>query len=202
MKVCTVTLEGISNYSQSRMHSAPQFEQESADEYAKRTALEYLHFDSKGHVFIPPMAIKQSIENAAKYTQRKIPGKGQATYTKHFKSGLAVVEPLMLYNAAGEPVMKNSSPVEKLWLNSDGVKGGGKRVWKYYPYIESGWTAELQAHILDDTISEEIFLTTLGEAGRFIGIGRFRAANGGYYGRYTFHMKSVSWEVIRSTIAA
>lgn len=200
MKVCTVTLEGISNYSQSRMHSAPQFEQESADEYAKRTALEYLHFDSKGHVFIPPMAIKQSIENAAKYMQRKVPGKGQATYTKHFKSGLAVVEPLMLYGSDGKPVMKDPSPVEKLWLNSDGVKGGGKRVWKYYPFVPSGWTAELQAHILDDTIGEDVFLTTLEDAGRFIGIGRFRPASGGYYGRFTFGLKSVKWEVVRSAI--
>jgi hypothetical protein len=198
VKICTVMLEGISHYSQSRMHSEPALEQESADEYAKRTALDHLHFDSKGHVFIPPMSIKQSIDNAAKYMQQKVPGKGQATYTKHFKSGLAVVEPLMLFDSEGNPVMKSASPVEKLWLNSDGVRGGGKRVWKYCPYIPSGWTAELQAHILDDTIGEEVFLNTLVNAGRFIGLGRFRPASGGYYGRFTYKPDSVNWEVLRN----
>ncbi len=202
MKICNVTLEGVSQYSQSRMHSAPKMEQEGADEYALRTALEYLHVDPRTkQVFIPPMAVKQSIEGAAKYMQRRIPGKGQATYTKHFKSGLVVAEPIMVFRADGSPVLKHECEVEKLWLNADGVRGGGKRVWKYYPYIAAGWRGELRAHIIDDTLTEESFLQHLGEAGIFIGLGRFSPRNGGYYGRFSIVQGSAQWEVVRNAVA-
>jgi hypothetical protein len=39
--------------------------------------------------------------------------------------------------------------------------------------------------IFDDTITKEVFERHLTEAGRFVGIGRFRPENGGIYGRFT-----------------
>ena len=45
--------------------------------------------------------------------------------------------------------------------------------------------------ILDDILNEEVFLKVLQAAGQFIGIGRFRPQNKGYYGR--FEVKSLEW---------
>ena len=51
---------------------------------------ERLHVNSDGYVFIPPMAFKNCISEIAKYRSDKIPGKRNATYTKHFESGVLV----------------------------------------------------------------------------------------------------------------
>jgi hypothetical protein len=47
-------------------------------------------------------------------------------------------------------------------------------------------------HILDDVISPDVFEQHLKDAGNFIGIGRFRPRNNGYYGR--FSVKSIKWQ--------
>jgi len=39
-------------------------------------------------------------------------------------------------------------------------------------------------YILDEIITKEVFERTLTMAGQFIGIGRFRPQNNGFYGRF------------------
>ena len=73
---------------------------------------------------------------------------------------------------------------------SDGVRGGTKRVLKCFPYIDE-WEAEAEVEILDDIITKEIFLQIIKEAGRFIGLLRFRPRNNGYYGR--FEIELLDW---------
>lgn len=46
--------------------------------------------------------------------------------------------------------------------------------------------------ILDEIITEEVFREHLADAGSFIGIGRFRPRNNGFYGR--FLVESVDWK--------
>ena len=49
----------------------------------------------------------------------------------------------------------------------------------------------MRFYILDDTITEDVFKEHLEEAGKFIGIGRFRPRNNGFYGR--FAVDKIEW---------
>ena len=46
-------------------------------------------------------------------------------------------------------------------------------------------------YILDETVTEDVFKNILEQAGAFIGIGRFRPRNNGFYGR--FKVEKVVW---------
>jgi hypothetical protein len=54
------------------------------------------------------------------------------------------------------------------------------------------WSGDVTYHVLDDTISKDAFAKHLTEAGNFIGVGRFRPENGGYYGRYK--VNTIRWQ--------
>lgn len=122
MKTATVTLESVSPYSQSRHYAGEidKLEKESAKDYEKRTWRNRLHFNQSGEVFIPPMALKNCLSEAAKYLSIQIPGKGKATYTKHIEAGVLVVDPIML------GINKDDVPGQWLFVPSDGKRGGSK----------------------------------------------------------------------------
>jgi len=177
MKTIVCTLEGISPYSQSRYYEVPSLPKESSEAKERRTWRERMHVDKNGNVLIPPMAFKNCVSSAAKYLSVRIPGKGKATYTKHFEAGVLVTDPLVL------PVKKDD--VEGLWLfvPSDGKRGGSKRVWKCFPLINS-WRGEVTFYILDETVTKDVLVEHLEEAGKFVGLGYFRPQNNGYFGRF------------------
>lgn len=54
---------------------------------------------------------------------------------------------------------------------------------KCFPVIPS-WAGEITIYILDDTITLPVLEHHLREAGKFIGVGRWRARNNGLYGRF------------------
>ncbi|HUX79215.1 MAG TPA: hypothetical protein VMW10_05665 [Alphaproteobacteria bacterium] len=180
MYTAIAKLEGVPLYQQGRYHNTPKLEREGYEDYEKRTWIERAHFTPDGHVFIPPMQLKLSLEAAAKYVSRQIPGKGKATYTKHFRSGVMVFDPLVL------PLKRED--IKEYWVHvpSDGVKGGGKRVPKCFPTIEH-WEGNVEYNVFDETVTLEVLKEHLEEAGRFIGIGVFRPGQGGYNGRYKVH---------------
>lgn len=186
MKVATAHLKSLSEYSQSRKLQSEKPTKESHADFEKKVWRERMHVDPKtGQVFIPPMAFKFSLETAAKYLRMRIPGKDRSEYGKHFKSGVIVVQGLLLPDIAAK--------VEGEWLSlhANGKRGSGTRVDRCMPVIRS-WEGEVEYHILDDTITEEVFEKHLREAGNFIGIGRFRPENGGYYGRYS--VENIKWK--------
>ena len=76
---------------------------------------------------------------------------------------------------------------ERLFVPSDGRPGGGSRVWKIFPVIPAGWTTDISMHVLDPILIDkpDKIEEYLGHAGRFIGMGRFRPINNGFYGRFT-----------------
>ena len=80
-------------------------------------------------------------------------------------------------------VKKDDVPGEWYFVPSDGRRGGGSRVKKCFPVIRE-WSGDVTFHILDDTITQDVFEHHLSEAGKFIGIGRFRPRNNGFYGRF------------------
>lgn len=192
MRVATAHLESISPYSQSRFYNdetpkigrASGSSTESAKDYEARTWRERCHFDANGKVFIPPMAFKNCLAEIAKYLSVQIPGKGKSTYTKHFEAGVMVIEPLTL------PITKDEVRGEWLHVPADGRRGGSKRVLKCFPVIPQ-WSGSVPFHLLDDVITQDVFEQHLKDAGNFIGVGRFRPRNNGYYGR--FEVKRVVW---------
>lgn len=122
MKTAVATLQSVSPYSQSRHYTTEKLSKEQPNDYEKRTWRDRLHVNEAGQVFIPPMAFKNCIAEAAKFLARQIPGKGKSTYTKHFEAGVLVIEPLVL------PVMKADVQGEWLFLPADGKRGSGRRV--------------------------------------------------------------------------
>lgn len=177
-------LESISYYSQSRHYDVPALEREKKDDYEKRTWRERCNTNEAGNIFIPPMAFKNCITDAAQYLSIKIKGSGTSTYTKHFVAGILCVEGLDL------GIKKDDVEGEWHFVPSDGKVGGGKRVNKCFPLIRK-WSGEVEYIILDEIITEDIFTEVLAKAGQFIGIGRFRPQRRGYYGRFV--VKSIKW---------
>lgn len=184
MKTAIVTLESISWYQQGKFYEVPKLEKEQSKDYEDRTWRERCHYTPDEDVFIPPMAFKKSIETAARFLSIQIPGKGKATYTKHFKSGILVSEGLIL------PIKKADVIGTWVFVPSDGVPGGRKRVPKCFPTVYE-WKGDVTFHILDEIITESIFRQHIEEAGNFIGIGVFRPERGGYYGR--FRVVDLKW---------
>jgi len=185
MKIATATLESVAPYVQSRKHDTPKLERETADAYEARTWRNKSTTDKSGIVCIPGAAFKQAIDAAAKYLSIQVPGKGKATYTKHFKSGVLCFEHVPL------GVKQEDTLQLRINANSDGVRGSGKRVTRFFPQIES-WKARVTFHVLDEIVTEDIFNEVLIGAGQFIGIGSFRPENSGFCGR--FEVKDLKWE--------
>jgi hypothetical protein len=185
MKALTVRLQGVSPYSQSRYYIREMEQGESQDDNYLRTWRNHLHVDKAGMVFIPPNSLKNCLSEAAKFLSISVPGKGKATYTKNFEAGVLVTQPASL------GVHRDKVEMEALFLPSDGRRGGPKRVMKYYPVIPE-WEADAEFTILDETVlqtsakdkTRTVFQDVLEGAGQFIGLGRFRPRNNGFYGRF------------------
>lgn len=177
MLTVTATLKGTTPYSQSKAITSPRGDDEDYRAWEERVWRERLHRDGDGMVFVPPMAIKNCLSEYAKYRSDNVPGKGSAKYTKYFEAGVMVPEPITL------GIKADDVPGEWLFLPSDGKRGGGKRVWKCYPVIHQ-WEGKVTVIVLDEMVKPvvEDYLTG---AGRYIGIGRFRPRNNGFYGRFT-----------------
>jgi hypothetical protein len=187
MKIAHATLKSVAPYSQSRAHETPKLDRETSDAHEVRTWREKTHTNPNGHIFIPPMSFKQSLDKAAQQLGLQIPGKGKSTYTKFFRAGVLCVEGPEL------PITKDQVQGERIHANSDGVRGSGKRVWRWFPTIPD-WTAEVSFHVLANEITKDVFEQHLSQAGSFVGIGRFRPENGGYYGR--FKVERIRWEEV------
>lgn len=177
MKTYTAVLESISPMSQSRFHDTPKEPRETADDHEKRTWRGRLHVDADGNVFIPPMALKNCLSEAAKFLGVQIPGKGKATYTKHFEAGLLISDPVSL------PIKASAVEGEWLFVPASGRRGDGKRVKKCFPVVPR-WKGTLTIHVIDEIVTKEVLLQHLEAAGNFIGVGRFRPRNNGFYGRF------------------
>lgn len=184
MSVARCELESLSPYGQSKYYETPKKDGETSKDYEARTWRNRCHVDPDGFVFIPPMAFKNGIAEAAKYMSLQIPGKGKATYTKHFEAGVMVVE--------GVRLQVKKEDVDGLWLfvPASGRRGDSKRVSKCFPHVQK-WKGTVEFHILDETITEEVFAKHLEMMGKFIGIGFFRPRNNGYFGR--FKVNKIDW---------
>lgn len=187
MHIARVTLKSATPYSQSRNIDPlehPKKSKETHDAAEERLWRNRLHVDASGHVFIPPTAFENAIREAAKRLAISVPGKGKTLYSKYFEAGIQVPDGITLSLKAED--VKG----ERLFVPSDGRAGGGKRVYKRFPRIDS-WEGSLTIYVFDDIITEPVFRKVIESSGVLVGIGRFRPQSRGFYGRYT--IESFSW---------
>lgn len=182
---CSFTLVGTGPIGFSKAIRSFKKDREPDAAFERRTWKEKMHVDSQGNVFIPPMALQNCMRNIAQYLGEKIKGKGQSTYTKHFKAGILCNEPLMIETPDGQQITVDLVESIDVFVPSDGKQGGGKRVWKTFPVINE-WKAKGALHILDPLLENQMDKVKeyLEQGGRFIGLGWFRPERSGYYGRY------------------
>lgn len=186
MKDAIATISLITPYCQSRYHGTPKKNKELADGYERRTWKERLHYDSETkEVFIPALALANSLKEAAKFLSVQIPGKGKATYTKHFEAGVSVLDDIPTGWTVDNVVSK------EMFVPSDGKRGGGSRVMKVFPLLTPPLQFKATYQINDDLITAEVFAQHLAQAGNLIGIGAFRIRNNGVWGRY--RVDSIDW---------
>lgn len=178
MRICKLSIEGTSPYSQSRQHEEPKLEKETHDDYDRRTWRSKLTTDNNGVVVIPGIAIKQALDRAAQMLSLQVPGKGKATYTKSFVSGVSVFEDVAL------GIHRDNVASIRISANADGRRGSGKRVPRIFPVIPAPWAGEVDVYILDDTLPDQVFQQVAVAAGKLVGVGRFRPQNGGSNGRF------------------
>ena len=186
--VATLTIVGISPYSQSRMHDEPKLDGEAADAHDLRTWRHKMNVDTRNGktlVVIPAHGVQQTLAAAAKYSKRQIPGQGKATWTAKFSAGIGIFE-----DPATDVLAKNVRMIA-ISANADGIRGSGKRVIRRFPIVPPGWQSVFDVHILDPIITEAVFREMVALAGMFIGIGRFRPEKGGTNGR--FNIAHLSW---------
>ena len=184
MKTVEATLESLAPLSMSRYHQTPRLDREIPKDYEARTWRERLHALPDGTVYMPPTFVKNALGIAAKYLGLQIPGKGKSTYTKHFDAGVIVPEGATL------GIKKEDVPGEWLFLHSSPSKPNSPRVEKCYPRIDH-WKATFKFLIVDEIITEDVFRRHLEAAGTFVGLGRFRPINRGFYGR--FKVTNIKW---------
>jgi hypothetical protein len=192
------TIRGISQYSQSRMHFAPEYENEDPGDYDERTWRQHLHVDEQGRVCVPSKALHEAMITAAQYSGESIPGQGKKTWTAKFASGLIIPEnpPLLTWDNGDERTMRtfgvDDAVVRRVDINahSTGDRKRGKRVRRRYPII-SPWQCEFEILIIDPIITCPWFRKFLQISGSHIGIGRYRPENRGSNGR--FQVMDIQW---------
>lgn len=182
MKLAKVKLTSVSELIQGRNHGFPKLERELAEEYEERTWREKAHYDTTdaatAKLIIPPFAIKNCLSDAAKFMSIGVPGKGKATYTKHFDAGVLVFEPVET------GILKSAIVQKRLFVPASGISGDGRRVWKSFPSVPS-WEGIANIYVTDEIITKDVLQTHLNAAGRFIGLGSFRIRNKGICGGFT-----------------
>jgi len=184
MKKFIAHLKSVSPYSQSRYHQTEKLTRELHEAYEERTWRERMHCDSNGYIYIPGTQFAQAVRNAAKYLNIQIPGKGKSTFTKNFDSGIMVTNGITL------DIKRDEVAPEWVHVPSDGKRGGTTRVLKCFGKVEK-WEGDVTFYILDEIITEEVFLRVLTAAGLLIGVGRWRPRMTGEYGR--FEVVSHEW---------
>jgi hypothetical protein len=191
-----VRLASLTPMSQTRYHGTPKLDKEDHQPYEDRTWREKMHADAEGNVITSQFALMNTMKNAASYAPIKIPGGRNATYTKIIRSSVSVATPMVLLKPGTKtPLKKAEIPPLTLIvpLQPNGKPGIGPRGPKHFPLIEA-WEGVAEFFITDATLPESVFIETLENAGKYIGLGSLRVGNGGVFGK--FEVKNHTWKVV------
>ena len=179
MLKCTYKNSGVAPLGFSAPVVTTRRDGEDFDDYENRIWRERMHADAEGNVFLPQTMLSNCLSAVAKQLSEKIRGKGMATWTKHFERGILVVYAMRL------GFMRDELACQRLFVPSDGRRGGGSRVWKNFPVVPE-WSCDATLYAVDPQLEEspKKIEEYLGWAGKLIGFGFFRPACNGHYGRF------------------
>ncbi|MEP6595900.1 MAG: hypothetical protein ABJA71_08125 [Ginsengibacter sp.] len=179
-----IKLKSITNTTFGKFHQTQKEPGELSDAYERRTWKEKAHYDEHGFVKIPGTMIANCIRESARFMSLQIPGKGKATFTKHFDAGIIV------YSDIVTKISKKELQGDTRHVPSDGRAGGTKRVLKIFPILMQ-WEGEITVIIGDDIITPDVLEDVVRNAGNLIGIGTWRPKNRGMNGR--FELIDMKW---------
>lgn len=187
MKQVTCELRGVAPLGYSKAIHSEMNAGESHDAFEKRTWKERAHMDNENGLIVPPQSLKNCLVEVAQYLSESVPGKGKATFTKHFEAGIMLTKPMAVMSN-GKQVHLDAVECDRVFVPSDGRRGGGRRVWRQFPLVRT-WTLKPIIHVLDPMLQDDLprIEKYLVHAGEFIGLGYFRPRRNGYYGRFTVH---------------
>jgi len=139
---------------------------------AKEVSVEdKLYLTEDGKPYVPSAYIRNSLIEAGKAV--KIKGKGKSTYSKLLGSSL-IVQP--------DVIIINSSTGWKPFTATAVNPATRGRMTVTRPMFKD-WKLEFEV-IMPDDINEEDFAKIFDEAGRYVGIGDWRPAKKGMYGKF------------------
>jgi len=144
-----------------------------------------------GQIFIPNMAWKSAMYAIAQYNGEKIPGKGNATWTKHFKAGIHVYDNTLLTDHSGNPILASTVHGVTQLVPAQGDANKGGKVKRTFPIVPE-WATTVKFKVVDDQITEAKFRDYLSQAGIKIGLLMYRPANGGMHGM--FEITDFEWK--------
>lgn len=125
-----------------------------------------------GLFYIPSEHIRVALINAGGYMKSKV---GNAKKSmKNIVAAMFMVSPEKISIPQFDEVDKRSA------VN----KNNKARVMVIRPKWQEGWRGEFTLVIDDNTMTKETVIELLNYAGRYVGIGSYRPANNGFFGRF------------------
>lgn len=177
-----VTIKGITPYMQHRMDDSKLetweknrrkiIEREDINKEDLLRALFHSYTDIEGQFYLPSEHIRVALINAGGYMKSKV---GNARKSmKNVVAAMFIVNPEKIHLPAFDDVDKRSA------VNKN-VKA---RIIVIRPKWNAGWKVKFNLFIDDDTMTKETISELLNYAGRYVGLGSYRPANNGYFGRF------------------
>jgi len=207
VRIATVEFEGASPISHSGW-VPPKPSGMDGEDYERQMIQRKAHADANGNIVIPAMAWKWCILGGAQYSNMSVPGAGKTKFGGVFGSAVNAVADtpigqrlenakLVVHKLADvqpdDP--KTGFPGKNMWsglMNSDGKRGGGTRVPKWFPQWDK-WEGEVEFQVEDDRITPTIFEDIIKQAGTFCGLGRFRPQKPICGTNGKFRVKKITW---------
>lgn len=186
MREVIIAIKGMTPYSASKHVVEELMKGESKDAHEKRRWREKAHIDEHGEVYIPGVAFKLALDEAASLLNEKIPGKRNQTWTGQFATGVVAMGDVHL----GIHI-DNVTPVE-IFAHANGKRGAGTRVSRVFPFIPS-WEGELTMRIFNDTLPPDVFERFFEQAGLLAGVGRGRPITKSPAGNGRFRPTNFVW---------
>jgi len=147
-----------------------QWVEKKASEDWEKEALKKLYVDANEKIYQPSTHLEMSLIDAGK--KIKVKGQGKATYSKIFGSMLSIDEFEIVHK-------QQEYEIFKCLVVIPSTKG---RVMRYRPKFNE-WTLEF--HIsFEDEIPQEVVKEALEIAGKYVGIGDWRPAKKGKFGKF------------------
>lgn len=143
------------------------------EDIARSELLGAIYFSRASGIHLPGSNLKACLTEAAKLNK----------LGTEFKRSLLVLEDeiTLRYDGPQDPQQLVDTPGFSL---AKSVKVGTARVMRHRPRFPAGWQLVFHIEFDDTRLDRSELLTVLGNAGRYVGVGDWRPACGGTYGRF------------------